>query len=233
MRVAYRMAICDDISEALDTAENMARDWANLRGFELEIDRFSSAPDFFADYENGHYDILLLDIEMGAVNGVELARRVRRGDHDAQIIFLTGYTDYIADGYDVEALNYLLKPVDRAKLFGVLDRAADRLRRQETVITLPEQDALVRLPVHRIVWAEAERNYVVIHADEVHTVRMTLGELEKSLDEYFFRTGRSFIVNLKHVQRVTRTDVVMDTGDTLPLPRGMYDPLNRAIIKYL
>ena len=130
MRVAYRMAICDDISEALDTAENMARDWANLRGFELEIDRFSSAPDFFADYENGRYDILLLDIEMGAVNGVELARRVRRGDHDAQIIFLTGYTDYIADGYDVEALNYLLKPVDRAKLFGVLDRAADRLRRQ-------------------------------------------------------------------------------------------------------
>ena len=62
---------------------------------------------------------------------------------------------------------------------------------------------------------------------------MTLGELEKSLDEYFFRTGRSFIVNLKHVQRVTRTDVVLDTGDTLPLPRGMYDPLNRAIIKYL
>ena len=62
---------------------------------------------------------------------------------------------------------------------------------------------------------------------------MTLGELEKSLDEYFFRTGRSFIVNLKHVQRVTRTDVVLDTGDTLPLPRGMYDALNRAIIKYL
>ena len=158
---------------------------------------------------------------------------MRRGDPDVQIIFLTGYTDYIADGYDVEALNYLLKPVDRAKLFTVLDRAADRLRRQENVITLPEQDALVRLPVHRIVWAEAERNYVVIHADEVHTVRMTLGELEKSLDEYFFRTGRSFIVNLKHVQRVTRTDVVLDTGDTLPLPRGMYDALNRAIIKYL
>ena len=100
---------------------------------------------------------------MGAVNGVELAKRVRRGDPDVKIIILTGYTDYIADGYDVEALNYLLKPVDRAKLFTVLDRAADRLRRQETVITLPEQDALVRLPVHRIVWAEAERNYVVIH----------------------------------------------------------------------
>ena len=175
--MAYRMAICDDAPQALDTAEGMARDWANLRGQALDIDRFSSAPDFFADYENGRYDILLLDIEMGAVNGVELAKRVRRGDPDVQIIFLTGYTDYIADGYDVEALNYLLKPVDRAKLFTVLDRAADRLRRQENVITLPEQDALVRLPVHRIVWAEAERNYVVIHADTVHTVRMTLGEL--------------------------------------------------------
>lgn len=231
--MAYRMAICDDAPQALDTAESMARDWANLRGQALDIDRFSSVPDFFADYENGRYDILLLDIEMGAVNGVELAKRVRKGDPDVQIVFLTGYTDYIADGYDVEALNYLLKPVDRARLFTVLDKAADRLRRQENIITLPEQDALVRLPVHRIVWAEAERNYVVIHADEVHTVRMTLGELEKSLDEYFFRTGRSFIVNLKHVQRVTRTDVVLDTGDTLPLPRGMYDALNRAIIKYL
>ena len=88
--MAYRMAICDDAPQALDTAEGMARDWANLRGQALDIDRFSSAPDFFADYENGRYDILLLDIEMGAVNGVELAKRVRRGDPDVQIIFLTG-----------------------------------------------------------------------------------------------------------------------------------------------
>ncbi len=120
MRVAYRMAICDDISEALDTAENMARDWANLRGFELEIDRFSSAPDFFADYENGRYDILLLDIEMGDMNGVTLAKNIRKKSETVQIIFITGYSDYISDGYDVAALHYLMKPLKRAKIFEVL-----------------------------------------------------------------------------------------------------------------
>ena len=79
---------------------------------------------------------------------------------------------------------------------------------------------------------EAQQNYVIIHAGKDYTVRRPLSELEKELDERFFRTGRSFILNLAAVRQVGRRDVTLSDGTSLPLPRGMYEPLNRAIINY-
>ena len=84
----------------------------------------------------GLLQILLLDIEMGGMDGVTMARKVRQADDAVQIIFITGYSDYIAEGYEVEALNYLMKPVDEEKLFSVLGRAAEKLRKNERTLTL-------------------------------------------------------------------------------------------------
>ena len=106
-----------------------------------------------------------------------------------QIVFITGYSDYIADGYEVEALHYLMKPVDEDKLFAVLDRAAEKLRRNEKVLTRELAGELVRLPVYQIRCAEVQGNYVTIHARADYTVKMTLSELESQLDENLFPAG--------------------------------------------
>ena len=156
---------------------------------------------------------------------------LRRDNDGVQIVFITGYSDYIADGYEVEALHYLMKPVDEDKLFAVLDRAAEKLRRNEKVLTLDLAGELVRLPVYQIRCAEVQGNYVTIHARADYTVKMTLSELESQLDENFFRLGRSALVNLGSVARVTRTAVTLADGSTLPLPRGAYERINRAIIQ--
>ena len=131
----------------------------------------------------------------------------------------------------MEALHYLMKPVDEDKLFSVLDRAAEKLRRNEKVLTLELAGELVRLPVYQIRCAEVQGNYVTIHARADYTVKMTLSELESQLDENFFRLGRSALVNLGSVARVTRTAVTLADGSTLPLPRGAYERINRAIIQ--
>ena len=123
-----------------------------------------------------------------------------------------------------------MKPVDSGKLFAVLDRAAEKLRRNERALTLDTSGGLVRIPVYQIRFAEVQGNYVTIHAKETVTVKMTLSELEAQLDDSFFRLGRSALVNLGFVARVTKTAVTLGDGSSLPLPRGAYERINRAII---
>ena len=111
------MAICDDEASALEHTRLLAQAWAEQAGHAARIETFLTAEAFLIQYEEDKaFDLLLLDIEMARMNGVALARTVRAQNREIAIVFLTGYADYIADGYDVEALHYLLKPITREKL---------------------------------------------------------------------------------------------------------------------
>ena len=224
------IAICDDSSADRQYVRRMAADWAAARGHTARIREFSSAERFlFRDADCG-CDILLLDIELGAMDGVTLAKRLRRSDDALQIVFITGYSDYISEGYEVAALHYLLKPVKEEKLRAVLDRAAEKLEKNEKVLHLSHGGELLRVPIRQIRYAEVSGNYITVHAASDITVKMTLQSLETQLDERFYRVGRSALVNLTQISSVTRTEIRLGDGTAVPLPRGAYEGVNRAII---
>lgn len=230
--MAYRVAICDDCAEDARFVNEILNEWAHARGADVNTEAYPSAESFlFAYDENKAYDMLLLDIEMSGMDGVSMARRVRAENKTVQIIFITGYSDYIAEGYDVAALHYLMKPVNREKLFGVLDRAAERLKTSQRCLNLDMGGEMERIPLYEIRYIDVRQNYVTVHAMRDYTVKRTLNEFEKELDGGFARVGRSMIVNLNRIRRVTRAEVVLNDGTALPLPRGAYDMLNRAIIQ--
>lgn len=227
----YKIAICDDSEVDRQYVSGMVQRWAAGTGHIVHTEPFSSAENFLFRYaEERDYDILLLDIEMGVMNGVSMAKLLRKDNDTVQIVFITGYSDYIAEGYEVAALHYLMKPVKEEKLFLVLDRAAEKLSKNEKVLTLETGGEMVRIPVYQIRYADVYGNYVTIHALTDVTVKMTLSELEKSLDERFYRVGRSAIVNLTQTSRVTKAEIKLSDGTAVPLPRGAYDGINRAII---
>ena len=224
------IAICDDSGADRQYVRRMAADWAAARGHTARIREFSSAERFlFRDAACG-CDILLLDIELGAMDGVTLAKRLRRSDDALQIVFITGYSDYISEGYEVAALHYLLKPVKEEKLRAVLDRAAEKLEKNEKVLHLSHGGELLRVPIRQIRYAEVSGNYITVHAATDITVKMTLQSLETQLDERFYRVGRSALVNLTQISRVTRAEIRLGDGTAVPLPRGAYEGVNRAII---
>lgn len=227
-----KIAICDDSAVDRDYTAGMVEAWARDRGILLILRKFPSAEAFLFQYaEEKDWDILLLDIEMGALDGVSMAKTVRKENEAVQIVFLTGYSDYIAEGYEVAALHYLMKPIKSEKLRVVLDRAAEKRKQQDRCLNLELSGEMVRLPFYEIRYLEVRQNYVTLHAKREYTVKRTLGEFEKELDQRFFRVGRSLILNLRDVRRVTRTEVRLSDGTVLPLPRGAYEPLNRAIIE--
>ena len=229
--MAYRIAICDDSSTDAAFVESIVDYWASARDFSVQTQVFPSAESFLFRYaEDKDWDILLLDIEMDAMDGVTMAKRVRQDNEAVQIVFITGYSDYIAEGYEVAALHYLMKPVNREKLLTVLDRAMEKRKQEERCLNLASSGEMVRLPFYEIRYLDVHQNYVTVHAKADYTVKRTLGDFEKELDDRFCRVGRGIILNLKYIQRVTKTDVYLSDGTILPLPRGAYEPLNRAII---
>lgn len=227
----YRFAVCDDEEQYARYITELVGRWAQRTGVQAETERFPSAEAFLFRYgERRDFDVLLLDIEMTGMDGVALARIIRQDNDDIQIVFVTGYTDYIAEGYEVSALHYLTKPVNEEKLFQVLTRAVGRLARNEPHLTLELPGETVRVPLGRIRWLEVMHNYVTVHADQDYAVKRPLSELEKELDGRFFRAGRSYVLNLSYIRRVARAEAELTSGERLPLPRGQYEKLNRAMI---
>ena len=227
----YKIAICDDLAPDRNYLSSMCETWSRHNRYHIQISKFTSAENFLFYYaEKKDFDILLLDIEMGAMDGVTMARKLRQDNQTVQIIFITGYADYISDGYEVDALHYLMKPIQEEKLFTVLDRAVTKLIKNEKVLNIISQGEMLRLPISQINYAEVNSNYITIHSQQTITLKMTLSELEQKLDSHFFRAGRSALVNLKRISRVTKKEIYLQDGSIIPLPRGAYEKVNRAII---
>ena len=231
-----RIAVIDDQPADRDYIAALVTCWAKDRDTTVTTVPFPSAEAFlFAYSEDKDFDILLLDIEMGAINGVELAKTVRAENDAVQMVFITGFPDFIAEGYEVSALHYLMKPVDRDKLFSVFDRAAANLGKAERWILLPSGDGQTRVRLDRILYAEAFGHDLTVHTEDGDfAFRKTIGAWEAELDPEagFVRCHRSVLVNLRYVSKIMRTDVVLDNGTVLPLARNAVQAVNLAFIRY-
>ena len=230
----YQIAICDDEPTICNLLNKIVKKWAKINYKKIKVQTFSSAESFLFTYEGDkNFHILLLDIEMPGMNGVDLAEKIRDKNKSIQIIFITGYMDYISQGYDVEALHYLLKPIDEDKLFEVLNKACERIAFSEKVLYIESAGEMIQIPTGSIIYAEVDKNYITIHTLEgKHRKKQTLTELENELDDGFFRAGRSFLVNLMHIKRTNKTEVQLKNGQLIPLSRGRYEAINEAIINY-
>lgn len=232
--MTFHIAICDDCAVDSEYILNMADRWAAARGDRIRAERFDSAEAFWFRYaEEKAFDILLLDIEMGEMNGVELAGRVRRDNEKIQIIFITGYPDYMAEGYDVSALHYLMKPVGEEKLLRVLDRAAERLQKSERALLLSVDGEVRRIRRDSVQYVEAFSHSVsVVTSQDTIRVRKSLSEMEEMLGEDFIRCHRCYLVGLRFVRSLSKKEIVLDSGVSLPLSRGASPAVHRAFVDY-
>lgn len=228
------VGIVDDEKAIRAEVARMVEESAKKLGIGLlKIEEFASAEAFlFRFAENGGFSVLFLDIEMGGMNGIELAKTIRKENKDLQIVFVTGHSTYLPEGYEVDALHYLMKPVSRQKIQDVLEKALNRIEHQESVLPFKSDGTMRLIKLSEIRYISVFSNYVTIHADQEYTSKQTLSELESRLDKRFCRIGRSAIVNIQHVKSSSKSDVELLDGTVLPLPRGAYEQLSRAIIAF-
>ena len=233
----FRIAICEDEKVILDFESSLVKVWGAERACQMELDTYVSAEQFLFESEDKPlYDVLIFDIQMKGMNGMELAKTLRARGADSSIIFVTGIPDYAIEGYEVGAVRYILKPVKAEVLNGLLDTIySERKKKAEDFFVLGQGADLERIPFEKIIYIEARAHYVYMKgAGFEREWKSSFSEAAGAFDKKtFFCLRRGLLVNLKHVSKITRTDCVLDDGEQLPVARGVYKDLNEAFIKCL
>ena len=236
-----RIAICDDERGQRDYLEQLVRRWGADCGEPVDCVFFPCAEAFLFAYETEkNIDLLLLDIEMNrdgaeSMNGLALARRLRGENSSLPIVFITGFAEYMGQGYDVAALHYLLKPVRPEKLFEVLSRAKDRLARRRCTLLIESDGQQVLLYQDEILLIEAFLHASVIRLSGggCHEVKQGITQLRALLEpSLFVCPHRSYLAGLAWIRRIGRESVVMEGGAELLLSRGRFDEVNRAFVTF-
>lgn len=229
----YKIAICDDDRNQIEYITSIVTSWSTREGHNCEIRTFPSAEAFLFEYEEEKaYNILLLDVEMKNMNGIELAKRIRKDNNRAEIIFITSHFEFVGEGYEVDALHYLIKPVSTEKLTQVLTKAGEKLAIESPWVVIACEGETVKLYETDIFYVESFLHYIVIHTkDKEYKIKENISVFENKVSDDFYRIHRSYLVSLKHITRISRTSV--NIGNTeLPLSRGKYDDINRAFIEH-
>ncbi len=229
------IAICDDEKIQVQLLEKYANNWASKNNINTKIEFFYRAESFdFSWSMDKKYHILLLDIQMAGMNGIELAKKIRKEDKFLNIIFITAIADYIGEGYDVDAINYLIKPIEEKRLYECLDRAMQRIPREEKIILVDIDGETIRIKQEDIFYIEAFSHSIDIDTKtKKYSTRKNIGIIEKELDEKsFIRCHRSYIVGLKHIKKIGKTDIELDNGSVIPVSRRQYSNTNMAFIRY-
>ncbi|MDR2568666.1 MAG: LytTR family DNA-binding domain-containing protein [Oscillospiraceae bacterium] len=228
------IVICDDEKAEIEYLTTLVQNWSQRSNNTVSIAAFDSAEAFLFYYEtNKSVDILLLDIQMKQIDGVTLAKKLRTEGGQMQIIFITGFPDFIAEGYEVSALHYLLKPINQDKLYAVLNKAYSYLIKADESIILETENGQAKLFCNDIIYAEAFYHYTVIQTrDNSYKAKLYISELENMLNSGFCRVHRSYLVGLKHIRQITKTEIVMDNNKKIPLSRRRYNDVNKAFINF-
>lgn len=229
-----KIAVCDDNKVDQDYVIKLLHEYANENGIILDIQTFFSAEQFLFRYsDEKDYQIIVLDIEMKKMNGVELAKKIRGENKEIQIFFVTGFSDYVLEGYEVNALHYLMKPVNKEKVFQVMDRAMTNLKKEDKVIFVQENGEMMKVLTKNIFYVEVFSHSCIIHTTEgVIETKMAISDLEKELCDSFIRVHRSYLVNLERIKKIAKAEIYMENGNIVPLSRRKYKDVNIAFIRY-
>ncbi len=230
----YKIAVCDDSAADQSYIEKLAHLWEADMQHTIQVHVYASAESFLFHYaQQKDYDILLLDIEMGLMDGVALAKKLRQENERIQIIFITGFPDFIAEGYEVSAVHYLIKPVSKETLAKALDKAAGNLHKKVPAVIFTIDKEQVRIALTDILYVEAFAHacrITLLHKQ--FEVGKSISEVERLLGKGFIRTHRSYLVGISYMKSISKTEVTLDNGEKIPLSRKNYQAVNQAFIQY-
>ena len=234
-----RIALCDDEKKILDEVSAYIRSYAEKKNNrDIEIFPFDSAKALLSALEDGRaFDIFVLDVYIGDEMGTELARVIRKLGIESPIIFATTSVEHAPQSYETETLRYLIKPINPAKFYEAMDVAvANAEKLGQRLIKLKTENGTESINASYIMYSEAHDHYqyVTLIGGEVIKIRMTVTELFTVLAKYggFLRVGSPYIINLRHVKNVSRTEVCLYSNVGISIPRGKYTEIKNAFWDY-
>ena len=214
--------ILEDKPLEADRLKTKIREWEIQSHNNVTVTVYSSGESFFSEvspdlYNN--YSVYFLDIQMGGINGIEVAKRLRREGCSRPILFLTAFREYVFHGYDVRAMHYLLKPVEKKSLFLCLDEIAANLK--GNFYLYRSKGEIIHIPSKEIVTFSGNRHYVdILTTKDSFCQYTTLNNIMTFLPREFIRVHRSYIVNMAHIYKISQHTITLSNRMTTPIGRS-------------
>lgn len=235
-----KIVICDDDSAELLKDKNAIIELITSVQYkhEISLDTFSSGDALLKSIEkHGSYDILILDIMMPGMSGIELAEEIRRSNNNCKIIFLTSSQEFALYSYKVKSFYYLLKPFSRIELNSIISEAINEMGEEKSKsIVLKEKRKLTRVQIYRIIYIESVKHTINFHLNnnEVISSSGTLTEFSDILlsAKQFIQCHKSFIVNMNYVSNISNKDFTLEDKTLIPISRQLYINVKNKYLDY-
>ena len=229
-----KIAICDD---SRSDVERLEQAFDELHHSDVEYDVYFSAAELLQSLERHEdkYHVYIFDIEMPQMNGLELAKKIRERDAKALFVFLTGFSHYVMDVFDVITFDYIAKPINADKLESVLQKAISYLNLTRRGFVFQYRKNHFRVNCDDILYIEKKGRQAVIHTiSDDYKTNMTTEEIWKQLDERVFcHIHVSYILNLGHVQAIDGDEVLLDNGERLLIARAHKQALKEKHLAFM
>ena len=229
-----RIAVCDDQPTDREMIEHMTRETLKLERIECVITTFESGVELMASIRGGaEFQLLLLDVMMKELDGLELAAMLREQGDQTAIIYISAYHEKALSGYEVSAARFLAKPIQPEKLREALLYCVSVLQKNRSVL-ISTTEGQRRIAVEDILYAETwGRGVRITCADGAVESSMSISRLAAMLPEQFIFCHRAFLVNLAHVRSLRYIEMDMDNGTTLTVSKHRYAEVKNQYMNYL
>ena len=231
-----KILVCDDEQMFCDDLVHMLREYAEVKGFAIEVESVCSGIEAENRLKAAEYDLLFLDIEMKGLNGVILGKKIREEyqDYLLQIIYISSKQEYAMQLFRVRPFAFLIKPVLKERLFCVMDEFMRVREKQEELFIYRKKGSLHQCRVKNILYFESQEKKIIIHmlqgTDEFYA---PLKEVSKSLaDFHFFRCHHSFLVKYENVQAFYADHLILVNGERLEISQGKRSQVRDLMLKW-
>jgi len=229
------IAICDDLNEDKYCLFNSINTYCETNFINVTITGYDSGESLLEKFKKDFFNIIFLDIYMNGLSGIDTAKRIRKIDKDCVLIFVTTSSEHALDGFAVNALHYLVKPMTVAKITEVFTRCQKVINTAQQFIEVMSNRVLVKILIKSINFIEVYDKACFIHKDsEVIKTYLSLGEIATQLDtKIFLHCHRSYIVNMRYIINVADNDFILQSGTSIPIRRAEKQSIKQIYMNYL
>lgn len=234
----YKVGLCDDEKRMLKINNHYMKEIdEEYEEFTLELVNFIAGKDIIEYIKKEPLDIAILDVDMIGMDGMEVAKNLKEVNEDIVIFFITGHSEFAVEAFDVDAIGYVMKPVDKDKLERTLLKAVAKVRelknkekQRELVITV--SNLKKRIPVDDIIYIErVQTQCVIVTRREEYRVYDTITDLVEKVGEGFVRASQSFILRVSEISKVTYKEATLKNGMVVSLGRGFTKEVKKAFLE--
>ena len=228
------LVLCDDEKIYRNDLKKILGTELELSGINYRVTEFSCGEDLLSGLSAEGLQIIFLDIEMKDLDGVETAKKLRMKNSSAVIIFVTSHPDFVFQGYEVRALNYILKPYKPEKIKEVLHKALESLDvSTEKYLCLEQRSGAIRIPLSSIRYFTSDKRIVREVTDNgTYDFYDKLNDLETKLSDAFVRIHNRYLIHLKYLSEIQGNQAIVD-GESLPVSRSCKSALSIAFAKFM